>query len=73
MVVRVDTAHLLDGGDDQAVVLVVTFQLGDEIPCIIRVLDAVVLTGKSAVLVKGLHAELHTVKKEYDLVRISRI
>ena len=70
MVIRIDTAHLLYGSNNQALVLIIAFQYTDKIFCVFRIKYIVIDIGKAPILVRRLGTKLNTVKQEYHLVCI---
>ena len=71
MVLVRDTAHLLDGGDDEVLVLVVARQHTDEVFRVFGVEHVVVGIGKATVFVCALRAQFYAVEQEHHLVGIA--
>ena len=67
---RLQVAHLLDRGDDKAILGVVTSELGLEDLRVLSALHVVGVVGEGAVLRERLRAQLDTVHEEHDLVGI---
>ena len=62
-----DVIQLVDGSNNKAVGIVVTFELSHENRRIVSVLNSLTLTGKATVLVEALRAKLYTVHDEDNL------
>ena len=66
-------AHLLDGGDNEAVVVVYALQFGEQHGGVCRVLYLIALARKAPVFVERLQRQFDAVEQEYHLVGISAL
>ena len=66
-------AHLLDRGDDKAILRVVAGKLGLEDLRVLSALHVVGIVGEGAILRERLRAQLDAIHEEHDLVGIVRV